>query len=112
MLISGCLTESVRRYVGERSDSMLYDIMRTVSGGVWWCRGVPLGALGNGFQVVLALKMTPCFPFSDLLQLLCHILFSSSAVCRLLAAPLLSTQVVCLFLFVAHRTNFILPHQL
>lgn len=36
--------------------------MRTVNGGVWLCGRVPLGALGNGFQVVLALKMTPLFP--------------------------------------------------
>lgn len=51
--------------------------MRTASGGVWPCGGVPLDARGNGFQVVLALRMTRRFFLHSSLSLsnCCHISF-------------------------------------
>lgn len=55
-LISGLSERSC--YVGERGGSLQYDIMRTASEGVWPSAGVPLGARGNGFQVLLALAVT------------------------------------------------------
>lgn len=72
--------------------------MRTASGGVWWCGGVPLGALGNGFQVVLAFAMTRLFCCSlthsavPLTLFFCH---SSSAV------SVLSVSLFLLALFMA-----------
>lgn len=63
-----------------------------------WCGGVPLGAPGNGFQVVLALKMTPLLFFLSLSDSLSD----SSVILPPLSAgfsvPFLSPSVTCLSL--------------